>query len=126
MASQPEDAPSAPGGGPEGQDRTFTAGHRTHIAAIEPRRPALPAKAPREHVLPLKRRAAILDSIPEREGRSLVFGYGKGGYAGWSKSKAELDELVQLKQPGPARPSLQRPHWCWARLAWHRTPPGRC
>lgn len=52
-----------------------------------------------EHVVALDAALAVLDSIPEREGRSLVFGYGKGGYSGWSKSKAELDELVPLKQP---------------------------
>jgi hypothetical protein len=42
---------------------------------------------------------AILEAIDAREGRELIFGSGKGGYSGWSKSKAEMDEVVKLKKP---------------------------
>jgi hypothetical protein len=37
--------------------------------------------------------------IPRRATRDLVFGVGKGGYSGWSKSKAELDKAAKLKEP---------------------------
>ncbi|MGY3344678.1 MULTISPECIES: tyrosine-type recombinase/integrase [unclassified Bradyrhizobium] len=64
------------------------------------RLPGARTKNSQEHIVPLSDAAmAILDSIPEREGRDLIFGYGKGGYSGWSKSKKELDELVPLKKP---------------------------
>lgn len=64
------------------------------------RLPGARTKNGREHIVPLSEAAlAVLDTIPEREGRDLVFGYGKGGYSGWSKSKKELDELAPLKQP---------------------------
>lgn len=54
----------------------------------------------REHVVPLSEPAvAILDGIPQRKGRDLVFGSGKGGYSGWSKSKIEFDKAVKLKTP---------------------------
>jgi integrase len=42
---------------------------------------------------------AILDAVPEREGRELVFGSEKGGFSGWSKAKREMDEDVPLKTP---------------------------
>jgi integrase len=38
----------------------------------------------------------LLKAQPRREGRDLVFGRGKTGFNGWSKSKAELDERVPL------------------------------
>jgi integrase len=64
------------------------------------RLPGPRTKNGREHVVPLSGAAmAILDTIDVREGRDLVFGSGKGGYAGWSKSKKEMDEAVKLKKP---------------------------
>ena len=51
-----------------------------------------------EHVVPLTAKAlAILKAIPRREGRDIVFGSGKGGYSGWSKSKEDLDEKSKVK-----------------------------
>jgi hypothetical protein len=41
---------------------------------------------------------AVLETIPRRD-REYVFGFGRGGYSGWSKSKVELDGLVKLKEP---------------------------
>ena len=38
-----------------------------------------------------------LEAVPEREGSPLVFGKGVGGYSGWSKSKAALDESCGLE-----------------------------
>jgi len=42
---------------------------------------------------------AILELIDRRGDRELVFGSGKGGFSGWSKAKAEMDEDVTLKKP---------------------------
>jgi integrase len=64
------------------------------------RLPGPRTKNGREHVVPLSDAAmAVLDTIDVREGRDLVFGSGKGGYAGWSKSKKEMDEAVKIKKP---------------------------
>jgi integrase len=43
--------------------------------------------------------AAILKQIPQRATRDFVFGSGKGGYSGWSKSKHEFDKVTKLKEP---------------------------
>jgi integrase len=65
---------------------------------LERRRIDLPAhrcKNNRPHAIPLAAQAAaIIKSIPRDNVRNLLFGYGSGGYGGWSKSKAELDERV--------------------------------
>jgi integrase len=48
----------------------------------------------RPHLVPLSDQALeILESI-ERGDRELVFGRGSGGFSGWSKAKAELDERI--------------------------------
>jgi integrase len=53
-----------------------------------------------EHVVPLCDAAlAILDTLERKGDRDLVFGSGKGGYSGWSKSKREMDERVKLAEP---------------------------
>ena len=52
----------------------------------------------RAHEIPLSALALTeLDSVTEREGSALVFGKGAGGYSGWSKSKAALDESCKLE-----------------------------
>ncbi len=52
------------------------------------------------HVVPLCDAAvAILKEIPRRANRDFVFGMGQGGYSGWSKSKAEMDNTTKLKEP---------------------------
>jgi integrase len=64
------------------------------------RLPGVRTKNGREHVVPLSEPAmAILEAIDVRKGRELVFGLGKGGYSGFSKSKKEIDEVVKLKKP---------------------------
>jgi integrase len=64
------------------------------------RLPGPRTKNGREHVVPLSDAAmAILNTIDVREGREFVFGSGKGGYSGWSKSKKETDETVKIKKP---------------------------
>lgn len=47
------------------------------------------------HDVPLSAPALeILESIPKRDGRDLLFGSGKGGFQGWSKAKAALDKRI--------------------------------
>lgn len=59
--------------------------------------PGTRTKNHNEHVVPLTDRAlAILKAVPRRD-RDHVFGAGKGGYSGWSKSKAEFDGKVKIK-----------------------------
>ena len=44
-----------------------------------------------EHTVPLTDKAvAILEAIPRRVGRDLVFGVGKGGFGAWTKAKLNL------------------------------------
>ena len=67
----------------------------------ETRMIALPGertKNGRTHHVPLSKLAMeIIDSIPRRINRDLVFGEGKGGFSGWSKAKAALDVQFGLK-----------------------------
>lgn len=64
------------------------------------RLPGSRTKNGREHLVPLSDPAlAILDGIEQRGDREFVFGFGKGGYSGWSKSKEQMDEAVKLKTP---------------------------
>jgi integrase len=57
--------------------------------------PASRTKNGREHVVPLSEDAlAVLDTVLHYEGRDLVFGVGTGGFSGWSKAKAALDEKL--------------------------------
>jgi integrase len=52
--------------------------------------PATRTKNKTEHIVPLTDRAVkIIKAIPRRD-RKQVFGAGKGGYSGWSKSKEEF------------------------------------
>ena len=47
------------------------------------------------HDVPLSAPAlSILQRSPKRDGRSLVFGEGDGGFQGWSKAKAGLDKRI--------------------------------
>ena len=61
---------------------------------------ALPAertKNARAHVVPLSRAsAAVLEAIPRRADRDLVFGGGTGGFSGWSRAKARLDRAAKI------------------------------
>lgn len=47
------------------------------------------------HEIPLPQAAlALLETVPRQDGRDLVFGRGKAGYSGWSRSKARLDVAI--------------------------------
>jgi integrase len=52
------------------------------------------------HVVPLSDSAiTILKKIPQRANRDFVFGSGRKGYSGWSKSKREIDTTAKPKKP---------------------------
>jgi integrase len=51
---------------------------------------------------------AILKTVPRREGRDLVFGRGKGGFAGWSKCKLDLDKRLPKGMPNWTIHDLRR------------------
>ena len=65
---------------------------------------ALPAertKNSRPHDVPLSIQAqAVLDEVPERDGRAYVFGQGEGGFSGYSKAKQAMDAAAGLSEPG--------------------------
>lgn len=65
-------------------------------------------KNDRPHDVPLSGAAlALLESIPERKDRQLVFGTRKGGFSGWSKAKAQLDGRIaeaRAKAAGREKP----------------------
>jgi integrase len=63
-----------------------------HPDKREIRLPAERTKNGRAHTVPLSDAAlSILQVIPRRHGRALVFGRGEGGFSGWSQCKARLD-----------------------------------
>jgi integrase len=48
------------------------------------------------HDIPLSRPALeIVEAVPHRDGRALVFGEGEGGFQGWSNAKTALDERIK-------------------------------
>jgi integrase len=60
--------------------------------------PGSRTKNHRAHEVPLSGpAAAILEAQPRIVRRDIVFGGGEGGYSGWSKSKAALDESCAVK-----------------------------
>lgn len=82
--------------------RTEIGDLRWSEADLEARTIALPAERTKNgqpHLVPLSDSAiAILKHLPRREGRDFVFGGGKGGYSGWSKSKASLDLAAGINE----------------------------
>ena len=57
--------------------------------------PAERAKNGRAHAVPLAQLALyILDAVPRREDRDMLFGDGAGSFSGWSKAKAALDKRI--------------------------------
>ena len=50
----------------------------------------------RVHIVPITSSVrAILEARPRREGRDFVFGVGKRGFSGWSKSKVRLEICLE-------------------------------
>jgi integrase len=61
--------------------------------------PADRTKNGQAHIVPLCDAAlAIIEAAPRRD-REYVFGFGKGGFSGWSKAKIALDKTAKLKTP---------------------------
>jgi integrase len=59
--------------------------------------PAARTKNSRPHDVPLSGLACdVVKDQPRVVGRSLVFGEGEGGFSGWSRSKARLDEACSV------------------------------
>lgn len=57
--------------------------------------PGARTKNGRPHEVPLTPgMQAIVEAVSKRDGRDLLFGMGEGGFGGWSKSKADLDERI--------------------------------
>lgn len=81
-----------------GQRKSEIADLAWHDIDLDKAEIALPAertKNARPHLVPLSREAVqILRKTPRREGRTLLFGSGSGGFSGWSKAKAELDARI--------------------------------
>ena len=69
---------------------------------------ALPSertKNKKPHNIPLSRSVyAIIDALPRRDGREYVFGRGAGGFSGWSRCKARLDERIGKLNERPLLP----------------------
>jgi integrase len=62
--------------------------------------PGSRTKNGKPHIVPLSEKGVMtLRAVPVREGRDLVFGSGKGGYSGYSRSKEALDAIVKLATP---------------------------
>jgi integrase len=56
-------------------------------------------KNSRPHDVPLSGSAmSLIEALPRRAGRALVFGGGQGGYSGWSRSKEALDAATGLSE----------------------------
>jgi integrase len=69
------------------------------------------------HDVPLSAAAlTVLRNLERREGRSLVFGVGDGGFSGWSKAKSALDKRVsdRLAKDEQSLPKADRPR----RMPW--------
>ena len=50
----------------------------------------------RPHDVPLSDQALeVINGIDERADRDLIFGFGRGGFSGWSSSKARLDRVIE-------------------------------
>jgi integrase len=57
--------------------------------------PGARTKNRRDHDVPLSdHAAALLEALPQRPGRALIFGERAGGFSGWSQAKARLDDRI--------------------------------
>jgi len=66
----------------------------------------------RQHEVPLSRQAkAIIEHQPKRKGRDYIFGIGKTGFSGWSKSKERLDQALLIKRKAADRRAKPLSSW---------------
>jgi integrase len=69
---------------------------------------AMRVKNRREHLIPLGTEAlAIIESIPARLGRDLLFGEGERGFSGWSACKKRLDGRLSAGRAKGGKPPMQ-------------------
>lgn len=63
--------------------------------------PAARAKNGNTHLIPLSEPVLdILHAAPRVDGRAFIFGEGRGGFSGWSRSKGRLDERITEARGG--------------------------
>jgi integrase len=71
----------------------------------------------RAHIVPLSDEALALleaaEAFDDESKRELVFGYGAGGFGGWSKSKVELDARIAKNRAKAAHKARARPMPAW-------------
>ena len=61
--------------------------------------PPARTKNGREHIVPMSAPVKeIFAALPKTPGRDFVFGYGAGGFSGWSRCKERLDAAVNTKR----------------------------
>ena len=62
-------------------------------------------KNTRRHIIPMSDAVrSIVRATPKTEGRDFVFGYGKGGFSGWSRCKERLDATINARRKKPMDP----------------------
>jgi integrase len=60
----------------------------------------------RAHVVPMSEPVrALIKATPKTEGRDFIFGYGAGGFSGWSRCKERLDASINAER------KTQIPNW---------------
>ena len=62
----------------------------------------------REHIIPVSAEALqIIESVPPRLGRDLLFGDGDRGFSGWSSAKKALDKRINAARVKANKPPMQ-------------------
>jgi integrase len=91
-----------------GQRRTGIGDLRWSEIDVRRRTIALPperVKNGRAHTIPISKPVrSILKPRSRANGRDFVFGYGDGGFSGWSRCKERLDAIINAKRKKPMRP----------------------
>jgi integrase len=93
----------------------LTGQRRTEIgdlrwSEIDPKRgviclPPERVKNTRRHTIPMSEAVrSIVRAIPKTEDRDFVFGYGTGGFSGWSRCKERLDATINARRKKPMDP----------------------
>ena len=81
--------------------------------------PSPRTKNERSHIVPLSDPAIdIIGGIERRSNRDLVFGRGEGGFSGWSKAKAALDDHIHLTRVAIAKTRGKKPRRVEAMPHW--------
>jgi integrase len=58
-----------------------------------------------EHVIPMSEPVrGLIKTILRTDGRDFVFGFGNGGFAGWSRRKERLDATINANRKKPIEP----------------------